>query len=386
MQSLRSFAAKIGLILASTLSCILLSEIAVRIALPQQLSRYDSAILYESDTTGRGYRLRANVHTTVNTGERAVDFITDESGYRIPARDASAAQAAQGNDSLRIIVLGDSFIQANAVNAEKAIPERLAEFLSARIGATVRAVNAGVEGYSPGQYYLTAREALTGSRYDLGVVAMFIGNDIAASHDTSVAPAHIRTELLFTWPRRFDRDNVIRELLYPAGELLDRSSHLWTLVKSRSKVLLARLDLTGFYFPGVFRLDALESPMWGATVRIFETIATEFDRHDTPVLFVILPASYQVYREDFHEYVAMFDIDANAVDMRLPNGALGAELMKTTLDYVDVLDTLREVSDHAGERTYGSIDSHLSSLGHRVVADAIARRAEAMLSRTGRSQ
>ena len=126
--------------------------------------------------------------------------------------------------------------------------------------------------------------------------------------------------------------------------------------------------------------------MWGATTRMCQTIAAEFARHDTPVLFVILPTAYQVSGSDFEDYVAMFDIDTGTVDIRLPNTILGSRFTDTSLDYVDVLDTLRRASVISGERTHGAVDHHLSPYGHRVVAEAIAGRAAAILSNAGRSR
>ena len=75
----------------------------------------------------------------------------------------------------RIVVLGDSFMEAYQVRLEESLPYRLQEELASR---KVESVNLGVGGYGTAQEVLYLQEE--GLRYhpDLVVLAFFTGNDI----------------------------------------------------------------------------------------------------------------------------------------------------------------------------------------------------------------
>lgn len=112
--------------------------------------------------------LREFQHTPVNGGE-VIRYRVNSRGFRGDEL-ASAPRA-------RIVVYGDSFIQAEFSTLENTFTERLEAHLSQRLGFDVEVVNAGVAGYGPDQALLKMQDELAALAPDLLVVAIFSGND-----------------------------------------------------------------------------------------------------------------------------------------------------------------------------------------------------------------
>src|SRR5688572_15905147 len=117
---IRLFLINTALLGSSVLMGLLLGEVMVRMAAPQQLI-VPQPELYKADDVF-GWRRRANVKTVMNTGEGLVRFRTDANGYRIPWEEKSGDSPRSGR-MVRILTLGDSFLEATAVEAESTIPE-----------------------------------------------------------------------------------------------------------------------------------------------------------------------------------------------------------------------------------------------------------------------
>src|SRR5262249_34118512 len=81
-------------------------------------------------------------------------------------------------DVLRVLVLGDSFMEAYSVRFEDSLPARL-EHLTKTARRHVEVVNMGVGGYGTLQEYLVFDLLGRAYRPDVVVLAMFLGNDLA---------------------------------------------------------------------------------------------------------------------------------------------------------------------------------------------------------------
>jgi len=145
----RRAASNLALLLASLVVTLGLGELLTRITAPQQLILKRPDVWQAVDTLGWAHR--PNVHTTINTGERTVQFITDADGLRVGARGPI-------NADTRILLLGDSFIEALQVEYENTVAGLLEARLPHLIGHPVAVRNAGVGDWGPPQYYLRARQ------------------------------------------------------------------------------------------------------------------------------------------------------------------------------------------------------------------------------------
>ena len=120
------------------------------------------------------YRLRAGAraryHYPWMPPGAEVEVAINSRGFRGP-------ELRPAGSGRRVVVYGDSFIEARATAVEDTFPTRLEAALRERAPGSVEVVNAGVSGYGPDQVLARLDADLADLRPDLVVLALFAGND-----------------------------------------------------------------------------------------------------------------------------------------------------------------------------------------------------------------
>jgi len=349
----------LNLLVACVSLCVAfgLGEGLVRLVAPQQLIIKRPDIWQPFDTLGWVHR--PDVNTTINTGEGTVRLITDRDGYRV-------GPAGRIDGKKRVLLLGDSFMEALQVEYEQSFAGLLETRLAQRLGEPVAVRNTGVGGWDPPQYLVAERRALARERFDLVLVAVYLGNDVVPRRIERFPPrAPVETHPL-RWPRRFNAAELIDAVLYPINDFFEVRSQLFIFVKTRAEAVRARLGLTAEEFPVDLLRREAASPRWSVTGEICRDIREAAAAHGVPVLFVLVPAPYQVDSADFSQALGEFKIDPGAVDLDQPNHLLGDAMRGYRLTVLDALPEFRR-REKAGARLYGSVDRHLNSEGHDVL-------------------
>jgi hypothetical protein len=264
------------------------------------------------------------------------------------------------------------------VNYEAALPALLGRSLADRTGKTVEVVTLAASGWNPYQYLAAVREELRQQAYGLGIVFLYIGNDVVDSTAAVVAPRQLGTARLLRLPRNGSGSEWRAALLRPANDFLEAKSHLFVLSKTGMSTMLARWGLTAAYFPEVFEKSFASSPLWPATVAACQRIHREFGRSRTPVLFVLLPCSYQVHAQVFERYVEAFGVDRGEVDLEQPNRILGQAFQQASLPLLDPLPGMR-VEAAQDRLLFGEADRHLNAAGHEVVSRFVGEAAAPLI-------
>jgi hypothetical protein len=331
-----------------------LCEILVRLVAPQQLILKRPDVWKPVDSLG--WVNWPNLHTTINTGERTVGVFTDEDGYRV-------ARTGRVAGKKRILLLGDSFMEALQVEYEQSLAGLLETRLSQRLGEPVAVRNTGVGGWDPPQYLMQARHSLAREHYDLVLVSVYLGNDIVLRRMEEYAPRSPAPVHNLRVPRSLRAAEVINALLYPLNDFMEQHSQLFMLLKTRFNEVLTRFGLTAEEFPeGLLRQEA-DSPRWSVTAQILSDIRDLARADGVPTLFVLIPALYQVDSAEFHRSLRGFRIDSTAVDLDQPDRLLTAAMSAHHLEVYDVLSDFRQAA-RTGSRLYGRVDRHPSPAGH----------------------
>ena len=163
--------ARILALVVSSLFVLAVAEIGVRIVFGP---RYWPANQLDDE---RLYRLvpgavREFTREPVNGGARIV--------YRVN-RDGYRGEPLEDTPERRVVVFGDSFIQAEYTELEQSFTERLEHHLKEASGLGVEVVNAGVAGYGPDQTLKRIEAELERLAPDAIVVGIFSGNDFGDS-------------------------------------------------------------------------------------------------------------------------------------------------------------------------------------------------------------
>lgn len=159
---------RILLLLLSAVLGIGLAEGAARVLFAREFGdvlMLDDTLLYRPIPGAVKYH-----HLSSANGDRRVEVRYNAQGFRGPAlKPAGSAR--------RVVVYGDSFIDAYFAEEPATFCARLGHYLAERLGEPVEVVNAGVRGYGPDQVALKLQQELPALRPDLVIVAFYAGND-----------------------------------------------------------------------------------------------------------------------------------------------------------------------------------------------------------------
>lgn len=156
------------LVVASVSLSIIVLELALRPLLgPKYYSPFE--LHDEFIYTLTAGAVREFQHMTVNGGHRVV-YRVNTDGFRGP-------ELREHRNTYRIVVYGDSFIQAEFSTLENTFAYQLESYLSDHIGRPIEVINAGVAGYGPDQILRRIQAEIPGLSPDLVIVSVFSGND-----------------------------------------------------------------------------------------------------------------------------------------------------------------------------------------------------------------
>lgn len=350
-----------ALLLGSASAALLVMEGLVRLVAPQQIIDLRPELWQAADSVG--HLRRPNVVTRMNTGERVVTVRTDKDGFRVGSVGRREAPT-------KVLLIGDSFMEALQVEHEQSTAHLLESELAARLGRPVVVRNAGVSDWDPNQYLIRARSLLAKEDYALLVVSVFVGND-AVNRVPYVPPRAPFERKRFHFPRALTVAEFMDGVIAPFNDALETRSHLYVLLKARFSVLRMRLGLTADYFPIDYLRAQANSPRWVSTAAILSELSDVAEAKGVPTIFVLVPEAFQVYSNDFDDYVRGFGIDTSAVDLEQPSRRLEEELTSAGLAVIQTLDDFRAVADSSA-RLFGLIDHHLTPEGHQVLARLVS--------------
>lgn len=159
---------------------------------------------------------------------------------------------------------------------------------------------------------------------------------------------------------------------------------MYVLLKERGRVIAARIGLTAYDVAEVFFVTDKNDGRWEGTADICVEIERIFRRHDASVVFVLLPAFYQVHEEIFQEYQRIVSIPDGELDLEQPTREFGKRMQeRISSPYIDMSAPLRSEAA-AGKRLFGHVDRHFNEEGHRVVAEQLLPVVLDMLSASNR--
>lgn len=367
-RRLRDWLTGLGLFAFAILVALIVGEGAVRLVAPQQLILPRPDVWQPSDTFG--HIKRPNIRTTMNVGAGTVQFVTDSRGFRIGAGERQSGER-------RILLLGDSFMEAREVEYEESLAGLLESRLSSQLGETVEVWNAGVSDWEPSHYALQARSILATDSVDLVIIALYLGNDIVKTQTMRFPPRPRLVRHEFRMPQSLTPSEFVDAILYPINDKLEERSHLFLLIKYAIQSVMLGGALSSDYFPSSLRSRLASDGRWDVTADICADIAATAAQRGIPTLVVLVPAVQQTDSAVVNRFLSGFDVDPEAVDIDQPTRIMSGKLGDRGLETLDPLPAFRE----EGEGLYFRVGYHLNREGHQRLADIVVPPALAQLSR-----
>ena len=359
----------IGMILGSVIFALVVAEVLLRLFFPQQLPTVRKDIWIPKDVVG--VEKAGNIDTMLNSGEGSVRIITDGDGYRIGSTLIPV-------DAPRLLVVGDSFIEAIAIEYEHSISGLLESALTEARGTPIRIVSAAVGGWSPNNYFYKTGMELERRRHELVVVFIYVGNDIVKRKSGPFPPREQRMRP-FRLPESFEYQEIVNAIVYPLYVRSTHWSHLVIFMKKNTYTWLVRAGLSKKAFPTTLMRSQAESGLWDVTAEVAADIAVVAEEHGVPIIFVILPSDYQIDEQLGENFARGFSIDPGLIDLDQSNRILTEKMKDKDLRVIDMTGNLRQAFMD-GQNPYAPLDRHLSRSGQQIVTTRILPVIDSLLS------
>jgi hypothetical protein len=344
----------------------------------------------------RGWALVPGGRALQRTLDYAVAVEINERGLRDRSHDYEPAPGL-----FRIVVLGDSFMEAYQVELEDSLPERLERALADR---ELEVVNLGVGGYGTAQQLLQLREEGLRYRPDLVVLAFYAGNDVQNnsreleretwgedSENTWGRPyataADLGSELVWTPPdfarMRGEADAEARRRAAPARRLwkwiepalvanaLSRAAAALGAGPARPQVHLGRAFLARASRNGEDPASSAWQSAWTATRRLLLELRDVGRGAGAELVILLVPAKLQVEADFRARAVALWG--GIALDETRINRELAAFASEHAIPFLDPTPVLAAESERGPRLYYQLEDHHWNARGHEVATRELVR-------------
>lgn len=297
-------------------------------------------------------------------------------------------------DVQRVIVLGDSFTFAKAVESSETFPSLLEDRLN-QSGRFYEVINAGVPGYGTAQELLLMKMLATSKIVGDVYVLMVFVNDILDNlrldygdlQETRARPGFVLQENGELRQKFYPRKEYSQSLV-PSNERATGSVTLEVVKRQIVSFLqtsprLARLiGELGFEqkmprMPGVtngwYKPEILAAGI-PLTKALMREIQTEAKKHEATLLVAMIPSPIQVYPEIYgpilnHSYPEDKSVADYLGDQRRPQRIIGAMCQELEIPFLDLLPIMLSSND---KELYIPLEGHFTPKGHAVAAEHLA--------------
>jgi hypothetical protein len=387
---------RLTLVVLALLLPLALLEAAFRLAGPFIPGNYDTGA-YLTRHPRYGHYHPANYSGWIKRDEYVVHVQTNAERQRGPAIPFERTPG-----TFRILVLGDSFVEAVQVAEHERFVDQLRESLNAS-GGPIRyeVIDGGCGGWGAVQQLLYLQHE--GPRYqpDLVLLAFFVGNDVHNNSLELELEGNANAALKPYFERQPGGELRLLEPSPPAptfwegvGFALRERSALYNVVESgvMQKLSLDDLwasvrDLDGQVELSIretevygTRLDARWRAAWAMTDTLLGRIATEATGQGARFGMMIVPTRAQVVPDAWRDMTGSNEGRDRAFDPMQPNTMLAGIAGRTSTPLLDLTPAFREEARRRDSAPlYFARDQHWTAAGH----DLAARELAAWLTSTG---
>jgi GDSL-like Lipase/Acylhydrolase family len=357
-ESMKALGAKALLLVVSSLCALAIAEMILRVAYPQQLGVWytlrSGMVIHPPQT--RIYL--ANFGQTVEFNSQGM-------------RDVEHRQTKEPG-TFRILLLGDSFMEALQVPLEESFPRLLEHRLRTLTGRPVEVVSAAVSGWATDQHLAYVRQYGVTLTPDLILVAMTLHNDIAEN-----LQEHFHT---------IDRGRVVAR---PPVELsntefrtlkvkqyLASRSHFYQLLR-RARELRHIRKAKRHLDAHVMQLiqedgSAAIAKGWELTGGLLVGIRDEGARLGARASVVLIPLSLQIYPDVLRGWLAANGVPADRLALEGPQARMREIAAAAEVTTIDLLPAFRRSFGQNGRGLHLERDGHWNQQGHRIAAALVA--------------
>lgn len=326
---------------------------------------------------------------------KAPEFITRVTINPLGLRDRRQSFEKPAG-TFRVLLLGDSFVEAVQVQQAEGIAEQLERTLNQGSSRPVEVINAGVAAYGTGQSMLLLDQVGAKFQPDLVVLLFFVGNDVTNNNYRLELWGDKDSEKLALALKPYwdlNKDGTLR--MIPGPPPLPRSGFSSTL---RSCCMLYNVVETGVFnklnqnYPReqLEAIGGLRTPLtglydtqpdgdWEQAWKISEALLVQIrDRAaamGAPLVVAGGPEWRALEPDAWRDEISRGNPNSNRLrngrlQITAPTDQLGMILDRIGVPYVNLLPPF-ETAFQQNPRLYYEFDKHWTAAGHAVAAQAI---------------
>jgi len=276
----------------------------------------------------------------------------------------------------RILVLGDSFMEAYSVELADSFPQQLEQLAQADGYSQVEVINLGVGGYSTLQQYLVLQEIGLQYEPDLVVLAFYAENDVydndrALNEEVSVFSSSTLSrpfvesvqdgELVVSPP---DYRYALRQWRLAKIEFWHRTAIGTIINLATSRTSVEPESLEDYYIIYKCEPDPRVDAAWDTTEAILTEINETVRQAGAEFLIFTVPSVLETNRSLPVEDPSDYCLDEPPANIRLAQIAQKHEIL-----YYDLLPDFREAA--TSDELFRWTDAHWNEQGHALAAGQV---------------
>jgi hypothetical protein len=370
---------------ASVLLCAAAVELGARLVVHRMESRPHTDRSFLEHDPDLGWRKAASEEIWLYGEGAPVLFRTNARGLRGPETPYQKAAGVT-----RVLLLGDSFTEAGAVDEESSLRAVLERKLNAGGPQSHEVINGGTSGYSTDQEYLFFEKEGSLYRPDT-VVLLFFSNDLQGNTGTKKKPWFdleggrlvLRNSPVPAPPedhRRRSPDPPPRLTPWRGSEAL----RLLGLRTERANPPLHRwLAARGLVAPAAdhpptrdwllaYGPDSdLTNRRWQVTLSLLDALRGSVSAHGGALVVFYVPAGFEIDDLDWQRTRERWGLEGEGWDTGRVARRLETACRARDIPFVDPRPALRQ-AQAAGRPAYFREDPHWTAVGHQVATEVLA--------------
>ncbi len=371
---IRKLVQNISLSIFSLIICLIISEIILRSIFP---INSDQGAQYRPPHPQLGWSLTPDISYTRQMFQKNVLISHNSGGWRDIEHSTN-----RDSSTYRILVLGDSFMEARTVNLEEMFVRQLETLIKNR-GQNVEVINMSVGGYGTLQEYLVYE--LYGRLYkpDLVLLSFTTLNDVRNnSSELNQIGSRPYLDSNLAWNIiPVDYDRIRTDFLRFQTKLKDKKNSVISQL-----VVLQKINKV-FFSPkpkdwkereiiklGVSACEETEqyTRAWELTGRILKKLKNRITQDSSKLVVFSTPAITDVVQKYIEKTLELSEAPNHlCLEEAVSNKRLNNILNELDIPFIDLIPHFREANRKHGIQLYPIDDGHWNAAGHSLAAEKI---------------
>lgn len=359
MRIPKKFIANLFIILLSTFIALICAEIILRFLYPQQLAVWyttrDGMVIHPPNTT-----------VSLTKFDQKVRF----NSFGMRDREHPIEKP---DGTFRVLLLGDSFMEALQVSFEESFPYLLEKRLQEALHQPVEVINAAVSGWGTDAQLTYLKRYAYRFKPDLILVAMTLHNDVL---DNQAEEFHILVDGK-PLEKPIQKMPFKEYALLKVKDFLASHSHLFQLVRKFKyrKTLPQAAKQLDYHLLQLVHKDNIPrlNLGWEFTYQLFQSIQETGRALGAETVVFLIPLSIQLYEEALTNFLTTYKVSREQLVLQKPQQMMQKFGKEAGIEIIDLWPAFYEWTKGTHKNSLHVRDGHWNPQGHRIAADVVAQ-------------